>query len=158
MTHNTTQPEVTQADRDAAADLYLDQLGDEDGFAERIRGGTNLPDCNAWEMAFARHRITAEQSASPSGLVEATAAIEAIMNGDEGFSAEDLARAALSRASTPVAPANLRLRQVMTDHDRGWESALDAVGYPQHPALATTPEPQPASNDAVRAATSPSIR
>ena len=56
---NTNAPSlvVTQADRDAAADLYIGQLGDDDGFAEKIRTGTNLPGCNAWEEAFARHRI-----------------------------------------------------------------------------------------------------
>lgn len=54
---------VTDADRQAAADLYLEQLGDEDGFAERIRSNTASPGCDSWEQAFARHRIAAENAA-----------------------------------------------------------------------------------------------
>lgn len=50
---------VQQCDREAAADLYLDQIGDEDGFADRIRANTAQPGCDAWEQAFARHRSTA---------------------------------------------------------------------------------------------------
>ena len=56
--------EVTDADRQAAADLYLEQLGDEDGFAERIRSNTASPDCDSWEQAFARHRIAALEEAA----------------------------------------------------------------------------------------------
>ena len=60
--------EVTAADREAAADIYLDQLGDEDGFAEKIRTGTNLPGTNAWEEAFARHRQQAEYTTKALAL------------------------------------------------------------------------------------------
>lgn len=55
---------VTDADRQAAADLYLEQLGDEDGFAERIRSNTASPGCDSWEQAFARHRIAALEEAA----------------------------------------------------------------------------------------------
>jgi hypothetical protein len=63
----------------------------------------------AWNTRLASSTPTPSRE-----LARATAAIEAIMDGDEGFGAEDLARAALSTA--------------------------------------TPPEPQPASNDAVREA------
>ena len=64
-------PDVSDADRKAAADLYLDQLGDEDGFAEKIRTGTNLPGTNAWEEAFARH--AAERTAEIVAWLRASA-------------------------------------------------------------------------------------
>ena len=70
---------VTDADRQAAADLYLEQLGDEDGFAERIRSNTASPGCDSWEQAFARHRIAARDAALEEAAKVAEKWIEPVM-------------------------------------------------------------------------------
>jgi hypothetical protein len=53
---------ATQAARKAAADLYVAQLGDEDGFAEKIRAGTNHKTCTGWEDAFEAYGQAAAQA------------------------------------------------------------------------------------------------
>lgn len=62
------QVAVTQEDRDAAADLYEDQLGDE-WFIPKLRNGSQ--DKTAWVQSFARHRLTTRPTPSRDALVEA---------------------------------------------------------------------------------------
>lgn len=50
--------------------------------------------------------------------------------------------AATASPPTPAAVADLRLAQVLTPYDKGWEAALDAVAYPSHPGLAPAPATQ----------------
>lgn len=85
----TDQITVTQADRDAAADLAQYAGLYPTLIVDRLRDGTN--DRMEIIQAFARHRIAAERTASAEPVVDRTSQAYAVMNPQTGSSASGIA-------------------------------------------------------------------